>query len=107
MNIRAVDPTRDRRWFAPPSGYRVRFFTLLSSRTPSSPEVGVPVETEEFELTDAKDVTEALDWANSDAAGRTYTLAAVHDRGTDQGLIHLFGVDPTVSTVSFEPERTH
>src|SRR6266513_3683869 len=30
--------------------------------------------------------------ANAKAAGRTYTLYAVHDRGDERGLIHLFGV---------------
>ena len=40
--------------------------------------------------------TEVIDWANAKAAGRMYTLYAVHDRGDERGLIHLFGVDPTV-----------
>ena len=67
---------------------------LAAARTDRG--LGAAYEVDEWLVTGAGDVTEVIDWASAKAAGRTYTLYAVHDRGDERGLIHLFGVDPTV-----------
>jgi hypothetical protein len=94
MDARSVDP-RNSLWTAEPSGYRVDFWRPLGP-IPDDRGLGAPYEADERLITGAGDVTEVIDWANAKAGGRTYTLYAVHDRGDEGGLIHLFGVDPTV-----------
>ena len=49
----------------------------------------------EFEATQARDVGEVIEWANQNAAGRTYTLYAVFMMGSEKNTILLSGVDPT------------
>jgi hypothetical protein len=94
MDARSVDP-RDSLWTAEPSGYRVDFWRPLGP-IPDDRGLGALYEADEWLITGAGDVTEVIDWANAKAGGRTYTLYAVHDGGGERGLIHLFGVDPTV-----------
>jgi len=94
MDARSVDP-RDSLWTAEPSEYRIDFWRPRGP-IPDDRGLGAAYEADEWLVTGAGDVTEVIDWANAKAAGRTYTLYAVHDRGDERGLIHLFGVDPTV-----------
>lgn len=48
-----------------------------------------------FELRDVHNAREVLAWAEENAAGRSFVIYAVVDRGEIQGLVRLFGVDPT------------
>jgi hypothetical protein len=82
MDVRPVDPC-DTVWELDSPTYRVYFWRARSGG----------YECEEFEL-DARDVDEAIEWAESRAGGRTFTLYAVVD-GAERGLIRLLGVDPT------------
>jgi hypothetical protein len=50
---------------------------------------------DEWELTDVNDVHEAVDWAEANADGRTYTLYVCVDSRQNRGLVQLAGVDPT------------
>ena len=99
MNAHQVDMQDSRaRW--KPSIYRVYFWRPLGSITPRDPLVGVPYESSAFELTEVSDVSEALSWASANADGRTFTLYAVYERGTDQALIHVAGLNPTEARVT-------
>ena len=49
-----------------------------------------------FELRDAHNAREVLAWAEENAAGRSYVVYAAVERGETQGLVRLFGVDPTI-----------
>lgn len=83
MHIEQVDP-RDIGWELDEPAYRAYFWSDGGSRS------------DEFELQDARDVFEVIDWANGpDGRGRDFTLYAVVDHGNERGLVHLAGVDPT------------
>jgi hypothetical protein len=98
MNVRHCDP-RDMKWRHEPLAYRVYFWRPLGGTTERPADIGIPYESDEFELTDARNVMEVIEWANADSAGRTYTLYAVSEDGVGgrRGMIHLAGVDPTVA----------
>lgn len=99
MDAKAVDP-RDPRWSDEPTGYRVFFWRARGPIGPRELNVGVPYESETYDLTDARDVEEPLEWARAHADGRTFTLYALHDREPEHGLIHLAGIHPTKPSVS-------
>ena len=96
VKVEHVDP-RDGRYREMATAYRVYFWELAYK-----PERGIPPlwSSDEYELTDVRDVAEVLEWAEASSKGRAYTLYAIHDRGTDRGLIQLLGVDPTREPVS-------
>jgi hypothetical protein len=87
MNVRPVDP-RDIGVEFEPLAYRVYFWKVKGT------EFGVYGTSYEYEISGAEDVAEAIEWANQNAAGRTYTLYAVF-MTEEQSMIHLLGVDPT------------
>lgn len=94
-----TDP-RDGRRETTPSGYRVDFWEPLGNLGPRPLRVGVQHSQATFELTGAPDVAEALEWARANAGGRTFTLHAIYDDGSEQTLVHLFGINPTKGFVS-------
>ena len=88
MQVRPVDP-RDTEWEEGLPTYRVHFFT--------DPGPGVHGWTsDEFEIRQAPDVRAVLDWAEEEAAGRTYIVCAlvVVPHQTSSGLLTLSGHDP-------------
>lgn len=97
MIVEGIDP-RDTEWEVERPVYRVYFW-----RQPLAP-AGVPQElvgfhSDEYRLSEAVDVGEALDWARTTArADQTFTLYVEHRHGDSPGLIHLMGIDPTVRT---------
>jgi hypothetical protein len=80
----------------------VFFWRPLGDIGPREIAIGVPYESEAYELTDARDVEEALSWAQMNADNRIFTLYAVHDRGSEHGLIRQAGVDPTVARITHD-----
>jgi hypothetical protein len=98
MEVRGVDP-RDMGWETEPVGYRVYFWERRKGVGPAGPQGADPWTSEEYELTEIRDVMEAIEWANSKAGGRRYTLYAIHQRGdSGLGMIRLLGVDPTTAS---------
>jgi hypothetical protein len=95
--VEGIDP-RDTEWEVEGPVYRVYFW-----HQPLAPS-GVPQEhmmfhSDEYRLSGAVDVGEVLDWARTIAKpDQTFTLYVEHRHGDSPGLIHLMGVDPTVST---------
>jgi hypothetical protein len=92
IEARPVNPL-DGRWEYSPTQYRVYFWRLTTGQiAPGRPVIWG---SDEYELKGAADVAEVLEWANSNAEGRDFTAYAVIDRGSDKGLVHVFGIDPT------------
>ena len=85
----AVD---DRRWLQEEPVYRVYFWTQESF--PEPPDVPF-WSCEPLRLTGTSEVPEVLQWATENSAGRSFTVYAEVNRGTNIGLVHLAGVDPT------------
>ena len=80
-----MDP-RDTRWEVDSPAYRVYLWRPR----------GNGWESQEFELRNALDAREALDWANREAGSdRIFTLYALVEQGGERGLVRLAGVDPT------------
>jgi hypothetical protein len=94
VRARSTDPREDR-WRGEPIAYRVDFWKPLGNLNPRRLSIGVPFQSDEWMLTDVRDVSEAIEWADAHADGRTYTLYAVYESGAERGLIHLLGVNPT------------
>jgi hypothetical protein len=93
VDARSVDPRDITRQIETPR-YRVYFWT----RMPLQP--GIPADvssyrSDEYELTGASDVREALAWAEQNANGREYTFHAVVRVAGEKMLVDLAGVDPT------------
>jgi hypothetical protein len=89
MNARPVDP-RDITSEYEPLAYRVYFWKVKTT------EFGEFSTSYEYEITGAKDVAEVIEWANQNAAGRTYTLyVRFTPRSEERSVIQLLGVDPT------------
>lgn len=85
MQLRLIDP-RDTEIEVTSPTYRV----FLWKRQSNHPDAGF--ESQEYEITDAHDVHEVLDWARANAReGRTFTVYVVVDRT----LVQLSGQDPT------------
>jgi len=99
MEAAPTDP-RDNRREMPPTGYRVDFWEPLGDLNPRPLRIAVPFSQATFELTGARDVADALDWARANAGSRTFTLHAICDAASDQILVHLFGINPTQGYVS-------
>ena len=99
MNARPIDE-RNVGWAEEATKYVVLFWQALGNLKPRALNIGVPYSSAAFELTGARDVTEALDWANANAQGRTFTLYAVDERDVESGgprrVVQLFGVNPMV-----------
>ncbi len=94
MEIHPVDP-RDTRWSINLPAYRV-YFWKKGTGPVGHPEDRVGHMAYEYELSSCHNVREALAWADENAGNdRTYTLYAVCSRGDDNGLVRLFGIDPT------------
>jgi hypothetical protein len=104
VHARSTDPREDS-WRGEPIAYRVDFWKPLGNLNPRRLSIGVPFQSDEWMLTDVRDVSEAIEWADAHADGRTYTLYAVYERGSERGLIHLLGVDPTYGHVGQEHEE--
>lgn len=88
-----MDP-RDIEWEAERPVYRVYFW----HQPPAPPDVGqeqVGWHCDEYRLTGATDVEEALNWARGRAkADQTFVLYAECGDVKGQGLLRLWGVDP-------------
>jgi hypothetical protein len=85
---RPIDP-RDGRWEEWSDRYRVDFWQLVEGKGWVSFEYEVA----------GGDVIAVMRWADEHAApGQSYALYAIVDRDEDQGLVHLFGDDPTRNT---------
>jgi hypothetical protein len=88
MEVRRVDP-RDAEWEEDFPAYRVYFFT--------DPGPGLHGwASDEFEIVKASDVRSVIEWAENEAAGRTYIVYALvaAPRPTSTGLLTLLGHDP-------------
>lgn len=84
MKTRQIDP-RDEAWQVKSPRYRVYFWSRRNGGWAS----------DEWEL-EATDVSEALNWAKGNAAGRDFALYASIPAESDRvGLIKLSGLDPT------------
>jgi hypothetical protein len=93
LDVQPVDP-RDATSEIEEPTYRVYFWTRVP--LPS----GIPADvssyrSDEFQLTGAGDVHEAIAWAEHNANGRRYTLYAVVSAAREKTLVRLAGVDPT------------
>jgi hypothetical protein len=94
MDVRPVDP-RDTRWEVDSPVYRVYFWTRPPA-PPGIPPDRVMYQSNEFELTDAEDVSEVLSWAEANGeAGATFTVYAVVQAAGEKGLVRVAGRDPT------------
>ena len=96
MEVRRVDP-RDAEWEEDVPAYRVYFFT--------DPGPGLHGwASDEFEIVKASDVRSVIEWAENEAAGRTYIVYALvaAPRPTSTGLLTLLGHDPNRRT---DPRR--
>lgn len=95
--VQEIDP-RDSEWEVERPIYRVYFW-----RQPPTPK-GVPQElvgfqSDEYQLSEVRDVGEVLDWARTTATvDQTFTLYVEHPCGDSVGLIQLAGRDPTALT---------
>jgi hypothetical protein len=81
------------RWEAVATAYRVYFWSKMSD--PEPPELPL-WRCEARRLAGAADVAEVLAWAKEDADARRFTVYAEVD-GPPEGLVQVFGVDPTVA----------
>ena len=85
-----MDP-RDMRWEVDSPAYRVYLWRPH----------GNGWESQEFELRNARDAREALDWADREAGSdRIFTLYALVELGGERGLVRLAGVDPTAEPLA-------
>ena len=82
MRARPIDP-RDTETEVTSPTYRVFFW---------EPQVEQGLMSHEYEITDALDVQEVLEWATTNAGDRTFTAYVV----IDETLVRLVGRDPTV-----------
>jgi hypothetical protein len=85
-------------WEVDATTYHVFFWRALGNLKPRPMHIGVSYSSATFELTGMRDVTEALDWANANADGRTFTLYVCDDRDPAR-FVQLFGVNPTRTSV--------
>lgn len=104
MQAQSADPREDG-WHGEPIGYRVDFWRPMGNVEPRPLHIGVMFEASEWLLTHIRDVAEAIEWADANADGRTYTLYAVYERGSERGLILLRGLDPTRSRIGWEHQE--
>jgi len=105
VNVQPVGET-SHRWRLEADVYQVFFWRALGNLKPRPLHIGVPYSSATFELTGVRDVFEALDWANANADGRTFTLYVVDNRFPGEvGLIKVFGINPTRGYVSFEQQQ--
>lgn len=89
MEVRPVDP-RDTERSEDSPVYRVYFWERMSA--PGIPDERMGYKSDEYELLDATDVREVLDWAEKHAGpNRTFTVYVRLDRCE----IKLFGRGPT------------
>jgi len=97
MEVRRIDP-RDTEWEEDFPTYRVYFFT--------DPGPGPRGWTsDEYQISQAPDVRTVIEWADEQAAGRTYILyALVHGRLANSGLLTLMGHDPNRPTDPRRPD---
>jgi hypothetical protein len=85
VEVVPVDP-RDPRWEVDSPAYRVYLWRPH----------GNGWESQAFELRNARDAREALDWASREAdSDRIFTLYALVEQGGERGLVRVAGVDPT------------
>jgi hypothetical protein len=82
-----------------PPIYEVTFFQLMTDGPPSAPPM---FESEGHRLVGSQDVVEVLEWAETHAVGRTYTIemevpAAPPELRSTHGFIPIYGIDPTRS----------
>lgn len=87
MEVRTVDPRDIEREVSEPT-YRVYFW---SQRGPDE----LAWASEEWELTTAAHVGEALEWARDNANGRTFVMYVVVPADDGKVLVRLQGIDPT------------
>lgn len=95
---------REGRWAEPtePDGaastYQVEFWTKLND---PAPPLAPMWHVETIRLAGARDVREALAWADERAEGRHVTVYVEVDRG-GLGRVRLVGVDPTWGNATFD-----
>lgn len=80
MKSKIIDPTYVNRVDLNPS-YRVDFWTGGNA-------------SEEWKLTEVRDINEVLVWAKEHSLGRIFVVYAEFDHATGHGMIRLFGEEP-------------
>lgn len=106
MNIAPVDP-RDADVEAPAPTYWVIFWQKGRQPEGLPGDVAVAFTSDEFRITDARDVHEVITWADSDPRGRQYSLYCELLRPDSLGnavIARLAGEDPNAGdqTSTFE-----
>lgn len=91
MEARTIDPRDIEREVSEPS-YRVYFWSQLNTDK-------LAWASEEWELTAAADVGEALEWAKENASGRSFVMYVVVPAEDRQVLVRLQGIDPTAQSL--------
>jgi hypothetical protein len=99
MDARLVDPRADAHWETPPThNYRVVFWR--QRRAPADmPQEHIMWEASDYDVLDAQDIHEVIEWAESEARRRNcvYTIhAKVGKEG--RGLVWLAGITPTLDS---------
>jgi hypothetical protein len=84
----------EERWLVETPSYQIQFWSQLDDPERAT----MPLwKCETHRIVGAEDVNDALDWAKAHAIGRRIALYAEVDRGPDQGVILIFGKDPTLA----------
>jgi hypothetical protein len=91
MEVRTIDPRDVEREVSEPK-YRVYFWSQRNIDE-------LAWTSEEWELTAAADVGEALGWAKENASGRSFVMYVVVPADDGQVLVRLQGVDPTAQSL--------
>jgi len=89
MEVRSIDPRDVEREVSEPR-YRVYFWSQRNTGK-------LAWTSQEWELTAAADVGEALEWAKENASGRSFVMYVVVPAENGQVLVRLQGLDPTAA----------
>lgn len=82
----------DDRWEHEATVYRVYFWKQISFPEPPDKPMWF---CDPQQILGASDVVEVLGWAEANADGRRFTVYVEVNRGTNTGLVHIYGIDPT------------
>jgi hypothetical protein len=94
MEVRSLDPRDVEREVSEPR-YRVYFWSQRNTDQRDTDKPGWT--SQEWELTAAADVGEALEWAKENASGRSFVMYVVVPADDGQVLVRLQGIDPTAA----------
>jgi hypothetical protein len=98
MNVQhlELDQARAVRWEFDSPDYRVDFWRQLPP-PPGGDPAKMGFERDSYYLTGADRVQEVLDWAEENRGEKTFVVYAMASRGGEDGVIRLYGDDPTTS----------